>query len=110
MSKYKAVWKEFDLNTDFWTEVFVGRKIESIKSSDSNVKVGNASWALSTEMVLDSGEKIWFSSGTLFPTGDSVGKTIIAIAWNDAGIRNLVLDNGMLIILPDQGWRLCIQD
>lgn len=29
-SKYKALWKEYDLNTDFWNEVLVGRTVQGL--------------------------------------------------------------------------------
>ncbi len=48
-SKYKASWKEFDLNTDFWTEVLVGRKIESLEWDEKGIKA----------LVLDSGERVF---------------------------------------------------
>jgi len=48
MSKYKAEWKEFSLNEDFWKEVLVGRKITEITFDDHGIAT----------FVLDSGEVV----------------------------------------------------
>lgn len=48
MSKYKAPWKEFDLNKDFWTEVLVGRTIKQLLWDDRGI----------SGLVLDTGEII----------------------------------------------------
>ena len=46
--KYKNEWKSNSKNVDFWTEVLVGRTIESISFDDTGV----------ASLVLDSGEKV----------------------------------------------------
>lgn len=50
-SRYKASWKEFDLNQAFWEEVLVGRKIESLVWDAKGV----------SGLKLDSGEIIYLT-------------------------------------------------
>lgn len=60
-SKYKAEWKPFSKNEEFWNEVLVGRKIVNITWDDNGI----------TGVTLDSGEwvgvkKNEFDHATLF--------------------------------------------
>lgn len=111
MSKYKAPWKEFDLNKDFWTEVLLGRRIESFGPDKKTVKVAGDQdpMVFIKRMTLDSKERVWLSEDAIILT-DPVGKTITALAWGEKGIDALLLDDGSCIDLADQGWRICIQD
>lgn len=113
MSKYKALWKEFDLNKDFWTEVLLGRKIEAYgpDPEKKTVKVaGDQDPAVFIKrLTLDSKERVWLSENVIVPD-DLVGKTITTITWSEHGIDALTLNDGSKIILPSQGWRICIQD
>lgn len=47
-SKYKATWKEFALNKEFWEEVLVGRTIKELTWDDNGISA----------LVLDNGEII----------------------------------------------------
>jgi hypothetical protein len=116
MSKYKAPWKEFDLNKDFWSEVFVGRKVVSFGPGEKAVKVGGdqTDSMFLREMLLDSGERVWLSHGV---TGDDpTGKTITRLTWckdvgiDWVGIDWIEFDDGSRLTLPDEGWRICIQE
>lgn len=49
MSKYKAEWKEFELNKEFWQEVLVGRTIKDVVFDDDGIK----------HLLLDSGEEVF---------------------------------------------------
>ncbi len=114
MSKYKAPWKEFDLNKDFWKEVFIGRKVESFGPGEKKVKISGNPAAFLTEMLLDSGEQVWisacwFSESCKLPVS-IVGKTITDLAWFEEGIGSIIFDDGTILHLPSIGWRICIQD
>ncbi len=114
MSKYKAEWKEFDLNVPFWMEVFVGRKVEEFGPGKKTVKVGGDAETFLTEMLLDSGERVWLSSFWFdehckLPV-TIIGKTIAAVLWFEEGISGLQFDDGTVLHLPLTGWRICIQD
>lgn len=113
MSKYKAQWKEFDLNKDFWCEVLLGRRIESCgpDPEKKTVKVaGDQDLAVFIKrLTLDSKERVWVSEEVIIPDG-IIGKTITTIAWSDEGIDALTLNDGSTITLPKHGWRICIQD
>lgn len=116
MSKYKAPWKEFDLNKDFWVEVLVGRKVNYYGPGIKMVKIGGNPEAFLREMKLDSGEIVWFSERTLYsyrnPNPPSpTGKIITAINWvDDTGIDNIEFDDGSHLIMSSSGWRICIDD
>lgn len=116
MSKYKAPWKEFDLNKDFWREVLVGRKIEAYGSTSENLKLGGDQNAIPKVMNLDSGEIVWLGERTLYSYNDPnpsspVGKIITAVNWvDDTGIDNIELDDKSHIIMQSDGWRICIDD
>lgn len=113
MSKYKAPWKEFDLNKDFWAEVLVGRKIDYYEPEENPKKVrtdSGMSLQFPTVMILDSGERVWTGKDVglegLYPTG----RTITGLGWGDEGIRQIILDKDSKIVLPSEGPRICIQD
>lgn len=115
MSKYRAPWKEFDPNQDFWREVLIGRKVEAFGPGEKTVKIGGDPKTFLTEMLLDSGERVWLSS---YWFGEScelpvniIGKTISDVVWYEGGIGSLRFDDGGIYMhLPLTGWRICIQD
>ncbi len=114
MSKYKAPWKEFDLNKDFWIEVLVGRKVVAFGLGEKSVKIGGDQKSFLTEILLDSGEQVWLSSFWFdefveLPI-NIVGKTITEVIWIENGIGSLLFDNNIYMHLPTTGWRICIQD
>jgi len=57
--KYKTEWKPNELNKEFWDEVLIGRKIESVEYIPMPYDEGNERIGF---LILDSGERIGISS------------------------------------------------
>jgi hypothetical protein len=113
MSKYKAPWKEYDLNKDFWREVLIGCKVEYFGPGEKKVKIGGDQATFLKEMHLDSGECVWLAEDVVWtgPGESLAGKTITDLEWvNDVGIDFIEFHDGAKIVLPLKGWRICIQD
>jgi hypothetical protein len=57
--KYKSEWKPNELNKEFWSEVLVGRKIESVEYVSMPYDEGNERIGFFN---LDSGERVGINS------------------------------------------------
>lgn len=106
-SKYKAAWVAGELNTEFWNEVLVDRRIRT-----ATYENGRFSVVLDTgEIVYFSGELGWDQLDMIAPApAGPVGQKIAALEWDATGISALCLEVGRIVLDRETPGRLCIRD